>query len=441
METVEAATGSGVWADPLKYRWLMFGVTGMIYFMAWLHRVAPTVVARDMALAFKADATELGLIASAYFYLYSAVQPPVGVLADTIGPRRVISLLTVAAAVGAVLFGAATDSVTATIGRALIGAGLGGVFVPALKIFSRWYRTTEFAGLTGLLITMGSIGSISAALPLTYLVLFSGWRNSFFIIGALTLVLAVLCWFIVRDGPEEKGWPPLAGQAAALEPAGSGSGAEVGVIRRLGLVFRNPNFWLATLAIFFSGGASLTFQGLWAVPFLIDVYGISRVKAGGLLMLIPLGLAFGAPVLGFLTDKLSLNRKTVILCSLGLSIAGWSVLILFGSRPPYVLIVPFFLLLGVMSGGSIALYMTIIKELFPSWLTGTAVGLMNPAPFLATALYQPFTGYLLDRVGPTEAGSYPAQAYQSVFIAFLISVILSIICTSILAPPKNPIRE
>ncbi|MBW1984380.1 MAG: MFS transporter, partial [Deltaproteobacteria bacterium] len=123
-----------------KYRWLMLFILGAIYFLACLHRTAPTVIARDLMQAFQADAALLGLIASAYFFLYSAVQPPVGVLSDTIGPRKVVVIFTIISAAGCIVFSTASTVNGAVFGRALIGAGVGGIFIPSLKIFSRWYH-------------------------------------------------------------------------------------------------------------------------------------------------------------------------------------------------------------------------------------------------------------------------------------------------------------
>ena len=70
-------------------------------------------------------------MSSSYFYLYAAVQPPVGVLSDTLGPRRVITIFTLIACIGTLVFGTACNMTMATVGRALIGLGVGGIFVPA----------------------------------------------------------------------------------------------------------------------------------------------------------------------------------------------------------------------------------------------------------------------------------------------------------------------
>ena len=420
-----------------RYRWLIFGILGTIYFLACLHRVAPTVIARDLAQAFNADAVVLGLIASSYFYLYSAVQPPVGILTDTIGPRMVVTIFTIIAAAGGFIFGTASNAAMSMLGRALIGVGVGGVFVPSLKIFSKWFRASEFASLTGILLAISGLGGLSAALPLTYLVLFLGWRLSFVLLGAFSLFLALICWVVVRDRPEDKGWPPMEIEVAQSQPVASELPEDMRTFKRLGLILRSFNFWMITLALFFSGGVSLTFQGLWAVPYLIDAYGLSRAKAGGLLMLIPFGFAVGALVFGLLIDRLALNRKSVVICSMSLSISCWIILLFFGGRSSYLLVVPLFLALGLLGGGYLTVIMTITKELFPTWLTGTAVGLINPAAFLATALYQPLTGFLLDRVGPLDSGAYPLEAYQLVFIVFLISLSIALIATIMLSLPKT----
>ncbi len=94
-----------------------------------------------------------------------------------------------------------------------------------------------------------------------------------------------------------------------------------------------------------------------------------------------------------------------------------------------------FFLVGVCGGGSIPLFMTMTKELFPEWLGGTALGLMNPAAFFATALFQPFSGYLMDRVGKLETGAYPFEAYQDIFVMFLIFYGISILALLFLKAP------
>lgn len=441
---------------PGRYRWAVFGVLSIIYFMACLHRVAPTVIAGDLVLEFDTDATALGVMASAYFYLYAAVQPPVGVLSDTLGPRAVTTAFACIACAGVILFALAPGMAWATAGRALVGIGVGGVFIPALKIFSRWFRKKEFASITGLFLAFGNAGNLTASLPLTYLVILLGWRASFMALGIVTLVMVFLAWLVVRDRPEDKGWPPVEADDAAAEafPASpnrsrdnssdisekvspsvspsvsldteSEAPAGTGTLARLSMVAGNADFWKVTFSYFFFGGPALAFQGLWAVPYLVDVHGYGRMAAGGLLMLIPLGFIIGAPLVGVFSDRLSAGRKPVILLTLGTALVCWAVFLLTGARPPGALIGPLFLVIGLCGGGTLSLYFSMVRDLFPPWLTGTAIGLMNPAAFLGTALFQPFSGYLMDLVGRVGT-AYPREAYHHMFIAVFISMTIGIL--------------
>ncbi len=426
--------------DAYRYRWMMLAVMGLIYFLACLHRVAPTVIARDLMLEFGADATALGFMSSAYFYLYAAIQPPVGMLSDTMGPRRVITIFTLIAGAGTILFGAAVNMPMAAVGRALIGIGAGGIFVPGLKIFSNWYRTKEFAGVTGIFLAMGNAGNLSASLPLTYLVLLLGWRLSFIGIGAFSLLLIAVGWMVLRDRPEDKGWGDSLVSGDNPSPTSMPTPQGMTFPKRLKIVLVHPSFWMITLSYLFFGGPALTFQGLWAVPYLMDIHGFSRVEAGGLLMLMPMGLIVGAPGIGYLADRFPMGRTRILAICLCLPLLCWLFLFVSGGKSSLVLLAPIFFVMGVCGGGSLSLYMTMLKELFPSWLTGTAMGLMNPAAFLAGALFQPFTGYLMDAVG--SAGSiYPLEAYHRVFAVFLASttVALGFLIFHMLKEPRKNI--
>ena len=406
--------------------------------MACLHRIAPTVIARDLVREFGADATALGFMSSAYFYLYAAVQPPVGLLSDTWGPRAVTTLFTFIACFGVLLFGFAPNMTIATLGRGLIGIGVGGVFIPALKVFSKWFRKKEFAGITGIFLACGNAGNLTGALPLTYMVILLGWRMSFVALGVLSIFMALACWLILKNKPEDKGWPAV--ETDTDSPAGPAQDPSAGITTsaRIKMILSRPDFWMVTVSYFFYGGPGLTFQGLWAVPYLVDVHGYSRMQAGGLLMLLPLGTIVGAPLFGFLADRLPFGRKPVLLSSLAISIGCWALILLAGGKPPAITIAPLFFIIGASGGGALSLYMTMTKELFPLWLTGTAMGLMNPAAFLSTALFQPFSGYLMDLVGRNGL-VYSVEAYRHVFVAILFSMIMAFIAIMPLSKSKRVI--
>ena len=415
------------------YRWAILIIIAILYFFVCLHRMSPTVIARDLVSSLNADAVTLGVIASSYFYLYAAMQPIVGYLSDTTGPRKVMALLFFISGAGAIIFGLAPNATIAILGRLLIGAGLAGVFIPALKVFSRWYPANQFASLTGFMITIGGFGGLAAALPLTYLVVFLGWRGSFVAIGFISMLLAVLTWIIMRDAPEDKGW-----QVCNAENSSASTASEkTRLSKRLVTVFANLDFCLLFFSTFLIYGASLAFQGLWAVPYLMDVFGLDRVRAGGILMALPLGFAIGGSSIGFLIDRLNLDRKKALLWALGLNMVMWLLLIFLKGQGHLVIVVPLFFFFGLTAGGSLPLSFAITRDLFPSWLMGTATGMMNTASFFGSAVYMPLTGLLLNSSVSARSGSYSFDAYRKLLIVFLLSYAVAFVAMAMLSKRKD----
>ncbi|MDT8272274.1 MAG: MFS transporter [Desulfomonilia bacterium] len=399
------------------YRVAMVIIIAVLYFFVCLHRHSPSVVARDLTLSLHIDAVTLGIIASSYFYLYAAMQPVVGFLADTKGPRRVMTVLFFVSAAGSLIFGLAPNALTAVVGRALIGAGLAGIFISALKVFSRWYPAGQFASLTGVMVMIGGLGGLAASAPLAYMVVHLGWRGSFVAIGIFSAAMAFLTWIVVRDSPEEKGWPAI---STEVNPSATDV-EEISLSRRLETVFGNLNFCLICLSVFLIYGAAFSFQGLWAVPYVMDVFGVDKVRAGLLFMAWPLGFGIGGFAIGYLSDRFSLNRKNTLLAGLALSSLQWLVLIFLKDGDYLFITAPFFFLFGLTAGGFLPLYFSMTRDLFPLQLMGTSTGLANGISFLGTAIYMPLTGFLLRSADTAPSASYSVDSYRMLLIVFLAS--------------------
>lgn len=249
--------------DP--HRWVVFGVISSVYFLVFFHRVSTSVIAPDLLATFNTNATALGFMSSMYFYLYALEQPLVGHLSDVLGPRKVVGFWSLVATLGCVLFGLAPTIGWATIGRGLIGFGVGGVYVPAMKSFAQWFREKEFATMTGLFLASGNLGAIVATTPLAWVSNVWGWRSSFLIIGGITLMLALATFVFVRD--HDTVIEPLSKEAPIPN---SQSVTSWGSVLR---VLSSLRFWVLAALFFGFFGTYFTFQGLWATPF-ISLYSI-----------------------------------------------------------------------------------------------------------------------------------------------------------------------
>jgi sugar phosphate permease len=412
--------------DP--HRWMVFSVICMVYFFVYFHRVSTSVIVTDLLEAFHTNATALGLMSSMYFYLYAFEQPLVGLLSDRLGPRRVIGYWSMAAAAGCFLFGMSPDIGWASVGRALIGLGVGGVYVPAVKAISLWFRKKEFTTMIGLLMSMGNFGAVIATTPLAWTAAVWGWRKTFFLIGGITLGLAFFTLLLTRDYARQS--EPVQVNSAST------SGSNPGSRSKVAQVLSSRWFWISAIVFFGIYGTLVTLQGLWATPFLMTVLGIERIFASKLNMLIPVGVIIGAPFFGWLTDWFSLNKRNTLIVILTLYSLTWMGIIFFFSQLGTAGISMMLLLMGITAGGFISTLWGIVQEAAPSEILGLISGMLNPAPFLGVAAFQVLTGAILDRT--SRVGDlYPLSGFRNAFLVCLFGIVICLVLSFFLPRSKE----
>ncbi|MBM4334098.1 MAG: MFS transporter [Deltaproteobacteria bacterium] len=410
----------------LPQRWLILITLNAVYLFVYFHRISTAVLAPYLMDAFSASAASLGGMSSAYFYPYALSQPLVGLLTDRWGARKVVTLSTVIAFAGAFLFGWAPTLLFATLGRGLIGLGAGGVFVPALKVLLPWFGPKAFAQMNVLLLATGNVGAIVASTPYAWFIQQIGWRNSFFFIGGLTFLFAVLSWTSIRDFP-----PDIRREIAPAKEV------HHSIIGSFADILKNRFYWIMAALFFTYAGPFSTFQGLWGYPFLIDIFKYDKLQASNLLMTIALGAILGGPFLGYLADKtFATSRRTLLSISIGVQFLNWSGIVFLGPSLGYLSLALIFFLMGMTLSGTLSLIWSIVREISPQERLGTVMGLLNPAPFLGVAIFQPLTGYLMDRVGKI-GGAFPLEAYQHAFGLCLFSISISLVISFFLIRTKG----
>lgn len=401
-----------------RYRYAIFWVLAVTYILVYFHRLCAAVVAVDMMADLQTGGALMGMLGAAYYYPYAAMQLPAGLLSDAWGARRTITLFFGIAAAGSILLGLAPSLSWAITGRALVGIGVAMLFVPTLKILSEWFREREFARMTGLLIAMGGVGTLSATFPLALLSNEVGWRNSFVIIGLITMVCAVLIWLVVFDRPKDVGFPPV-----RTEPPSGGTGASIAsaVLK----VVTTTSFWTISVWFFFNCVIFFAFSGLWGGPYLMHVHGLTKTESGNILSMIAVGMIIGSPALSWVSDRVFRARKPVIIISSLISLGITAVLAFYTAVISIPGLYALCFVMGVFNNAIVTIGFTATKELFPVGIAGTSTGLVNLFPFLGGALAQPFLGYLLERRGKS-GDAFVLAGYQDAFLALFISGIIAL---------------
>ncbi|MGA8880280.1 MAG: MFS transporter, partial [Azonexus sp.] len=191
-----------------RRRWLALGIVALAYVLSFFQRFAPAGIAQDLATAFQTSAASLGVLAATYFYVYTVMQIPTGILADTLGPRKILALGAVIGGLGSFMFGLAPSLDWALAGRTLIGLGVSVTFIAMLKLIAVWFEENRFATMVGICMLVGNMGSVLAGAPLSGLAQATGWRGVFIGVGVVSLLLAAACWLIVRDRPDAEHYAP-----------------------------------------------------------------------------------------------------------------------------------------------------------------------------------------------------------------------------------------
>jgi sugar phosphate permease len=412
----------------LRYRWFIFWVLATAYLFVYFHRLSLSVVANDIVKDFHTSAGIMGLLGSIYFYCYAAMQLPAGLLSDSIGPRKTVTVFLLVAAAGSVLFGLAPDIYTAFGGRILVGFGVSMVFIPTMKILSQWFRAKEFASMAGILNAVGGVGALAATGLLAFMTSAMGWRTSFVIIGCCTLILVILVWFVVRNRPQDLGWPSILA-VENMETDSDVKAAEIGLMEGVGRVLKNKHFWPVAIWFFFDCGIFFGFGALWGGPYLMHVYGLSQGETGAVLSMIAYGMIVGSPFLGFVSDRVLKSRKKPFVICTGILTSLLLCLYLFPSELPKAALYAVFFVLSICASSIVVVGFTTTKELFPVEIAGTSVGTVNLFPFLGGAVFMPFLGWILDMYPKTTAGGYALEGYKVLLLVLLISSILALICT------------
>src|SRR5437879_4586951 len=266
-----------------RLRWIMWGIPAFIFVFAFVHRVAPGVVAKEIMQAFEASGTIVGLLSAMYFYAYAGFMIPAGLLIDGLGVRRVVSAGAAVMGLGSLAMGLAATPSVLFGGRFLVGLGATVTFIGCLKIAASWFPPSHFGTMSAISATMGMLGALLGTAPLAALVAAAGWRGAFVTIGAIPLLGALLCFVFVRDHPrghvEESA--PVPGLAS--------------VVRGMLEVLGNRHTWPPFLAFFFLYSAMGNLM-LWGVPFLRDVYALSNTRAAAFASAVTIALLLSAPL-------------------------------------------------------------------------------------------------------------------------------------------------
>jgi len=360
------------------YPWLVIFLCAVFLFYKYILQVSPSVMTQQLMQFFQIDGAQLGNLVGAYFYVYSVIQLLAGPLLDRYSPRNLIAAAIFLCALGTLIFSTSHVIWYAIVGRTFIGAGVAFATVGYLKMATLYFPPKQFAFITGWLATAAMIGALLGETPVAMLVNRYGWQSSLYGIAMAGFVISVLFYFFVRD----KHQPGYAEFNPHLHLKWSDF---------LAILKRKHN-WL--LAIY--GGLAFepiaVFSGLWGNPFLQEAYHLSKTGASNYISLAFMGVAIGAPIIGWLSDQ---TQKRIPWMVVGAILACVSLSSVIYIDMPLWCVGLCLFSLGFATGAYM-LGFAIGRDWNPVALVATVLALINTGDAILSSITDPLIGWFLD---------------------------------------------
>ena len=347
------------------------------YVLSQFFRTFLAVLTPALTVDLGVTKADLSIVSGAWFAAFAASQFVVGVALDRYGPRL-------------------------TAAMALIGIGCSPVLMASVFIFAHAFSPARLAVLTSSVIGIGSFGNVIGAAPLAAAAQAFGWRGVMFALCLVALATAAAILAFVRD-PKVEDHGPSSGFAGYID------------LLKLRLL------WPLIPITAVNYAPAVGIRGLWAGPYLADVYQATTLQIGNVTLVMALAMVAGNFVYGP-ADQIFRTRKWVAVVGNAGSIVAL-IWLAFQAGEGIWRDTALFAVVGIC-GASYGLLMAHARAFLPPHLTGRGVTLMNFFSIGGVGVMQFATGAV---VTASTVPSQPLAAYQSLFGFYTVLLALALL--------------
>jgi MFS family permease len=324
----------------------------------------------------------MGMLISAYFFIYGVMQVPSGILSDRLGARRTILLFTVLTIIGIFIFWSSRGYNSLFVAQILIGVGCSTFYINAVKLVTVWFPSNRKATAIGILSASSGLGNFVSYMgfPLAVENL-GGWRTLYFWMSMILAINWVMNIFIIKD----RGQLQVHASTPSRQP----------IIQSIIATLQDRRLY-PFLAGYVLSSTAWVFMN-WMPQFLIDAKGFSYIEVGQIASLGTIAGIPGCIAISAISDRLR-KRKTPLL---GFSILATTLLIIFLNLPS-TFPVPVFSAVNFLMGFAYSywvLYFSMIPETLPPEKAAVGLGIVNGIGTIGFSVITPIYGALVDISG------------------------------------------
>jgi MFS family permease len=295
-------------------------------------------------------------------------------------------------------FALAESYPAALVARVFVGMGDAMTFICVLRLVSSWFPARRIPLITQLTGTLGQLGAVVAAVPMTWALGHLGWTEAYLIAASMGLALAVAVLVVLHDSPTHRNLRGPALSLAAVRASLRASWAHPGT--RLG-------FWMHFSTQFSATALSL----LWGYPFFVKGELQSSSTAGLLLTVMVLAVMAAGPTLGWLVGSHPWHRSTMVLTIVSSIVVVWTVVLAWPGHAPTPVLVLLVIVVGV-GGPASMIGFDVGRTSNPKERFASASGIINQGGFIASLLLVIAIGLVLDWRTPGSSTDYTPSAFR-----------------------------
>lgn len=379
------------------------GIVSLVlaYVLSQFYRAFLAVMTPVLQAELGATPGDLALSSGLWFIAFAVMQIPVGQALDRFGPRRTVGwMMALGGGGGAAIFALATAPWHLHLSLTLLGMGCAPALMGSYYIFAREYPAAAFGTLAGAVVGFGSLGNILGAAPLVWVTQAIGWRATLWLLAALTLAVAAMILTCVRD-PARLG---------ADQPKGS-----------LAEILRIRALWFILPLFTINYAASGAVRGLWAAPWLEQVFAADARTIGNATLAMGLAMVVGNFAVGPAARLLGSLRRTILIFTGAIIVVLATMWLV--PQPGLPLAVVLLALVG-FSGAAFPLLMAHGRSFLPQHLVGRGVTFLNMFSIGGVGAMQFASRPVYDSA---SAAYPPAQAFSMLWLFFLIPLVIGFV--------------
>ena len=408
-----------------RFRIMMAITVG--YGIAYMCRLALSVVKKPLIDGGIMSAEELGVVGSALFYGYAFGKLTNGFLADHADIKKFF-------ATGVFL----SALVNLAMGRSellwvwMVLWGLNGWFQgfgapTGAVVLSQWFSNRERGRLYGIWSTGHALGEGLTFVGSGALVSFFGWQAGFWGPGLFCIFTAVGIYFLMQDRPKSLGLPDIAtwkNDHGEAKYKGGTLQAQLSILKR-------PTIWILGLS---SATMYVTRYAInsWGILYLQEVKGYSLLEAGGILGLNTFAGLLGCVAYGYISDRLFAAKRPPVTLIFGIIEIIALVVIFFAAPGQPVLLTTAFVVYGfTLSGLLAALGGLFAIDISPKNAAGAAMGFIGVFSYMAAGIQDQISGYLIEQ-GTTIVDGVRYYDFSTAIVFWIGGSVLSMLLAATL---------